>query len=195
MKTSQKILLSIVGAVLLLGAGGWWWYQSRGGGSEVLLQEALVKNPKVIDEVEKIRDRLETRKEDPKNSDNLLSLGLAWKTLGAETQDTRFYQESLRVYEEGIEATGRRNTIFMVNAANVAMLLKDYDAAEQYLEEAITVAPGDTELYLRLAEMYEGLNKPKQQIIDLLDRGIKTAFFPGSLEQYKETVNKRYQVQ
>ncbi len=118
-------------------------------------------------------------------------LGLAFKSLADQTQDTKYYQAALETYEKAIDLTQRKNTIFILNAGNMAVYTGDYQTAKSYYEEAISVAPGDISGYQKLIElhMYQ-LKSPKEDIIAVFDKGIKRMFNPAALKKWKESYLK-----
>jgi len=122
----------------------------------------------------------------------------AWKSLADKAYDLKldnykdYYRKALEVYERGIEITNRRNTLFMINAANMAKYLEDYELAEDYYKEAITVAPGDVRYYVLLAELYEyKMHKSKDEIIAVYDQGMEKVINPQVLQKYKDNYLKR----
>ncbi|HAT03340.1 MAG TPA: hypothetical protein DCS29_00995 [Candidatus Magasanikbacteria bacterium] len=132
--------------------------------------------------------------EDPTRIETLSTLGIAWKSLADRTKDDRHYERALEVYKEGIEKTEHKNTLFMRNAAIMCVYLKRYDAAADFYLEAIEVTPGDQELYVGLAELYEyHLGKSSDEITSLLDKGIERSPFSSQIQSHKERYLNRLQ--
>lgn len=137
-------------------------------------------------------------KKDESRVEIYTTLGLAWKSLADWSQNAGvdnykdYYQKALGVYEKGIEITRRRNTLLITNAANMAKYLEDYELAEDYYKEAISVSPGDVTYYVSLAELYEyNMGKSKDEIIAVYDEGIKVVIDFGFLQKRKESYLKR----
>lgn len=136
-----------------------------------------------IDDIEKWDATLQ---EDATRPGTYLTLALAWKSLADRTRNTEHYEQALRLYEHGVELTERKDTTFLTNAAKMATYTGDFVTAESYFNEAITVAPGDTDIYIWLAELYEyQMKKPADTIVSLLDRGIARAMTSEVLKEYK----------
>lgn len=116
-----------------------------------------------------------------------LNLGLAWKSLADRTNDKDHYQAALKVYQEGITLTKHSNTIFLNNAGNMAIYLGDYQLARSFYEEAIRVAPGDTEAYGRLADLHNNyLHSSSETIIGIYDQGIAATPYNADLKAKKK---------
>ncbi len=114
-------------------------------------------------------------------------LGLAFKSLADQTKDKKYYQNALDIYAKAVDLTKRKNTVFILNAGNMAVYTGDYQLAKNYYEEAVAVAPGDIDTYQKLIElhMYQ-LKSPKEEIIAIFDKGINRMFNPASLKKWKE---------
>ncbi len=126
----------------------------------------------------------EFKEDDPKSYS---ALGLAWKGVADQTNNEKYYKNALLVYQEAIDLTNRKNTLFILNAGNMASYLGDYELAEKYYEEATYVAPGDQDGYIKLYELYRyKLGNPKDKIIAVLDRGIDRMVNPAYLKQLKD---------
>lgn len=120
-----------------------------------------------------------------------LELGLAWKSLADRTQNIEHYRQALKVYEAGIDFSRRTNTVLLNNAGNMAIYTKDYGQARQYYEEAMRVAPGDPEAYIRLVDLHiDYLKSDQQTIMAILDNGISRMPDPGFLAKKKEAYLK-----
>jgi tetratricopeptide (TPR) repeat protein len=125
---------------------------------------------------------------------------LSWKTLAEQIKNTgdeaykEFYQKSLDVYEEAIEATNRQNALFTANAATIAKLLGEYGQAEEYYKETIFLSPGNWIHYVNLAELYEyQMGKTKEEIISVYDEGINRVINPAPLQIRKDQFLQRWE--
>jgi len=137
-----------------------------------------------IDNILKWKEKL---KEDENRIESYATLGMAWKKLGDQTNNLIYYREALKVYQKAIDKTKRSNTLFLTNAAKMAIYLKEYNLAENYFKEAIIVSPGESMYYIDLAELYEyNLKKSKEEILAVFDDGIKKIINPEFLIKYKE---------
>jgi len=148
---------------------------------------------KVMQELEKIKqgqpelaeyagnviNELNEFEEGSENFEQYLALGLAWKGLADRTRDNNHYQQALNVYESAIDSSERKNTIALMNGGNMSIYLGDYQKAEKYYNEAVNLTPGDAVPYLKLMELYRyKMRKSADEIIQMLDRGIKKMFYP-----------------
>ncbi len=126
------------------------------------------------------------------------TLGLAWKSLAEWSRSAGvenykgYYKKALEVYEAGVEKTRRRNTLLMTNAGNMAKYIEDYELAENYYKEAISVSPGDETYYVLLAELYEyEMGKTKEEVVAAYDQGIGKAINSGFIIKRKEAYLER----
>lgn len=200
---NRKTNISIVIIVLLLVAGGIYYLISTSGTesteypalsvSEKALADIRSTYPDLsefVDDIEKWQGILA---EDETRTEAYLGLGLAWKSLADRTRADEHYKQALDIYEAGSHAVGRTNSILLANAGNMAIQLKQYDLVEDYYLEAIALAPGDTSLYIDLATVYEyDLQKPVEEIVAFLDKGIAVAIPPTALERHKESLLRRH---
>ncbi|MFC1613039.1 tetratricopeptide repeat protein [Patescibacteria group bacterium] len=151
------------------------------------------KNYTVIKELEKIKqensemsvyvdnviNELNRFEESEKEFEKYLALGLAWKGLADRTMDNNHYQQALNIYESAIDSSERKNMIALMNAGNMSVYLGDYQKAEKYYNECVNLAPGDVVPYLKLMELYRyKMKKNSDEIVQMLDRGIKKMFYP-----------------
>jgi len=191
----EKIIMIFILTLIVL-AGGWYFY-SRPDNAQSELEKLKSEYPELasyVDEVIELKNKL---KEENK-VESYVALGLALKSLadwaknaGVENYKD-YYQQALRVYEEGILITNRKNTLFMENAGNMAKYLENYELAEDYYKEAISVSPGDDNYYILLAELYEyRMNKTKEEVAAVYDEGMSRVINPGYLEKLKESYLER----
>ncbi len=196
-KINKKIIIFAVIALLFI--VGFYLLTSKEQQTSISDLEIIKQNnpelSKYIDDVIKWQEKL---KEDESNIEMYNTLGLAWKSLAEWGRNSKlenyqnYYGEALKVYEAGIEKTLRKNTLLMTNAGNMAKYLEDYELAEDYYKEAITVSPGDVTYYVLLAELYEyNMNKTKEEVVAVYDEGIKRVLDVGFLEKRKEVYLKR----
>lgn len=186
------ILILIILAIL----AGWYFYSKENTISQ--LEKIKIDNPDLTIMVDDIISWENKLKEDESRVESYATLGLAWKSLADRAKDLKianyknYYKKALEVYEQGILVTIRKNTLFLVNAGNMAKYLEDYEQAEDYYKEAISVAPGDDALYILLAELYEyRLNKSQDEITAVYDEGMKRVLSPEFLKQRKEAYLER----
>jgi len=192
---SKKVIIFILIAIAIV-AVGWYFYAAQDSQSQLeKLKQEYTELTSLVDDVIKWESKL---KEDETRVETYSTLGLAWKSLADKAYDLKldnykdYYRKALEVYERGIEITNRRNTLFMINAANMAKYLEDYELAEDYYKEAITVAPGDVRYYVLLAELYEyKMHKSKDEIIAVYDQGMEKVINPQVLQKYKDNYLKR----
>ncbi len=149
--------------------------------------------PELKELVEKVKKNKAILVNDKESIINYTNLGLAWKSLADyamsyKVEDYKeYYKQAQLVYEEAIEKTNRLNTLFLVNAAKMAIYNQEFSVAEDFFKESIVVARGDAVLYAELAELYEyHMSKTKEEILEVYDLGIKNVVQPTRLEKRKQ---------
>jgi len=179
---NKKILILVLAAAILVIAV----FALPGGSPSVNLDDLAAKNPNLVEFVDRVKEVENREPEKDKEIEYYLELGLAWKSLADRTRDKDHYQKALEAYEKGIKASGRKNTVLLNNAGNMAVYLEDYKKAAEYYEESISISPGDAESYIRLANLHqEYLKSSPEAIIGIYDRGIARMLNPDILEQRK----------
>lgn len=118
-----------------------------------------------------------------------------WKYLGDQTQNKKWYERSLKILNQGIDALQRKNTLLLDNAAKVAIHMEDYTLAKAFYREAIEVSPGDGSYYAALAElMYQRMHAPEKGIMDVYNEGLTRVVGAGlviaSRAAYFKSINK-----
>lgn len=195
--TKRKIIILLSVAVIIIAAiaGLFYFRRSDRVNSLEKTKQDYPALASYIDDVIKWEDKL---KENETRVESYATLGLIWKGLADQACNLKapncekYYGDALKVYEKAVEITKRRNTLFLINAGNMARYLKDYAKTEDYYREAISVAPGDASLYLTLGELYEyDLKKTKEEIVALYEEGIKRMLDPRILEKAKEEYLER----
>lgn len=195
--TKRKIIILLSVAVIIIAAiaGLFYFRRSDQVNSLEKTKQDYPALASYIDDVIKWEDKL---KENETRVESYATLGLIWKGLADQACNLKapncekYYGDALKVYEKAVEITKRRNTLFLINAGNMARYLKDYAKTEDYYREAISVAPGDASLYLTLGELYEyDLKKTKEEIVALYEEGIKRMLDPRILEKAKEEYLER----
>ncbi|MBA3047313.1 hypothetical protein KKC83_01510 [Patescibacteria group bacterium] len=193
----KKIIVFVVIALLFI--AGFYLFLNKEQQTSISDLEIIKQNhpelSKYIDDAVKWREKL---KEDENNIEMYNTLGLAWKSLADWGRNSKlenyqdYYAEALKVYEAGIEKTLRKNTLLMTNAGNMAKYLEDYELAEDYYKEAITVSPGEVTYYALLAELYEyEMKKTKEEVAAVYDEGMKRVLDVGFLEKRKDAYLNR----
>jgi len=192
----KKIIIFTILALIVIVGLAWYFYARQA--SQFQLNKLKQDHPEwagLVDDVIKYENAL---KEDEANVGSYLSLGLAWKSLADKAYDLKlenykeYYSQALEAYEKGIIVTNRRNTLLITNAGNMAKYLEDYQLAEDYYKEAITVSPGDVTYYVLLAELYEyKTNKTLEEVVAVYDEGMKWVINPEFLEKRKQVYLKR----
>ena len=190
MGKKKKFILFLTAAIIAAVAGLFYFRQSNQVNNLEKLKSDYPALASYVDSVIKWENKL---KEDEARVESYATLGLAWKSLADQVCNLKisdcekYYADALKIYEKAVEVTKRRNTLFLMNAGNMARYLKDYAKTEDYYREAISVAPGDTTLYLTLGELYEyDMKKTKEEIIALYDEGAKRVMNPAPLESAKK---------
>ena len=190
----KKFFFFILAILIIL--FGWYFLRGENKGMDLEKMKSTYPNLTVyIDGVEKAETSLNQDKDE---IDNYIILGLAWKSLADWSQKEGvenykdYYREALKVYQAGIEKTQRKNTLLMTNAGNMEKYLENYQAAEEYYKEAISVSQGDESYYIYLAELYEyQMGKSKEEILAVYDEGLKWLINKNWLESEKEAYLQR----
>ncbi|MFA6393451.1 MAG: hypothetical protein WCW25_01055 [Patescibacteria group bacterium] len=193
--SSKKNLIFFSIVIVLTVSVGAILYFYKGGGSDTGLNQLKNNYPGLSASVDEIIKEQKNLKADKNNIKAYISLGMAWKTLAEDVQAQKigdgkeYYREALKIYQEGIEAGQRKNTVLMVNAGSMAKYLGDYRLSEEYFKEAIAISPGETAYYLMLAELYEySMKRSKEDIIAVYEQGIKRVLDPrilrGRIDDY-----------
>jgi len=83
---------------------------------------------------------------------------MAYVNLGATLQQTGEPRKALSIYEAVLKKDPKRMDV-LVNAGIAYFSLSQYQEAVLAFEQAVVLAPQDTEIYLGLAQSYAGLGK------------------------------------
>lgn len=103
-----------------------------------------------------------------------IQAGFYWKTLAEATKEQIFYDRAIEVLLIAINRFGAQNYLPYVNAGNIYQALGRFEEAEAMFKKAIEIVPGETSLYIRLAELYRyDLKKTPEEILAVYDEGEK----------------------
>jgi len=190
---NKKIIIAVLALLLVIFLGWYFFYYNQAENMSNQLKKLKQEQPQLASYIDDVLKEEEELNKDKTNVSSYLVLGLAWKSLADRVNDLKiedykiYYKNALAVYEKGVEITDRKNTVFIVNAGNMAKYLEDYGLAEDYYREAITVAPGEVSHYVLLAELYEyKMGKTKEEILAVYDEGInRVVLSPDFLEKRK----------
>lgn len=185
--SKKNIIIIILILIVAFIAGIFAFYYFKEQGKEVSdLNQLKTEKPELVPYVEEIE-----KSSEKVNKDDIATYatsGLAWKSLGDQTQNKEYYKKALDVYEDAIIVTQRKNTLFLVNAGNMAQYLEDYQTAKNYYEEAVSVDAGDANTYQKLIELHiYKLKSDKDLIVPIFDKAIKTLLDPTSFVNWKES--------
>lgn len=179
--TKQNLITAGVIIIIIVGFFGYRWLNSsQRMDRQVLLR--LGDNQERLKQYEDVTLKIK-KNEETKNKDtaSLVSLALAWKGLGEVTKDDYFFNQALKVYKRGISLFGKENIIFYWGAGSIASSMEDFNLAEKYFKRAIALAPGYTENYIYLADLYRfKMKKLPDEIVKVYNDGIKVT--DGSLQ-------------
>ncbi|HBF67040.1 MAG TPA: hypothetical protein DDW36_01285 [Candidatus Magasanikbacteria bacterium] len=185
----HSMLVWIAAVIIFIGVMGYFSYRETGAGSataSVNLNKMLKERPEYADLITNIQKVEEEVKKDPGLVERYAQLGLAWKSLAEQTKDKAVFSKARDAYIRGIELTGRRSSIYLLNAGVVSELMEEYTEAERYYQMAVESTPGDAEPYLKLASLYRlFLNKSKEEIMAVYDKGIATVVLSTPIIQAK----------
>lgn len=182
----KKYWLIFLVVIVLAGAGIFIYSQRQNSASQSLA--ALKKEqPALAEYTDDIVRLLRTKPAKGEETKYYLELGLAWKSLADRTNNKEHYRAALKVYQDGLTFTKRSNTLFLNNAGSMAIYIGDYELARGFYEEAIRVAPGDPDAYLRLANLHKDyLRSAPETIIGIYDQGIASTPYAADLKAKKD---------
>lgn len=186
MSKKIKIILIFILVVLLAGGGSYYYFYIYSS-AEAKLERLKKEKPELQEYVDDVFKGINKLNEDKQRVESYSTLGLYWKSLADRSQKPEHYREALKIYQQAIDLTLHKNTLFMVNAGHMAEYLKDYNLAESYYKEAISVAPGDAVPYYDLVNLYRWkMKKSPEEIIAVLDEGISRMVNPKPLQALKD---------
>jgi len=173
MTSTNKLIIGAVSVLVVAGAIFFTVSNQNANVAGYDFSAILQDRPELKEFTDKIQKLLDAGAPDDELVSYYLQLGLAWKSLADRTLDETHYQKALQVYEKGIELSNGENTVFLNNAGNMSMEIKDYEKAKGFYEKAIKAAPGDNEAYVRLAELYRDyLGNDSETVIGIYNQGI-----------------------
>lgn len=114
-------------------------------------------------------------KTDSENYYNYNEAGFYWKSLGELTKKEIYFNRAIEVYSfAGKKFENKKIYQPYQNLANVYIILKNYEKAEEAIKNAIELAPEVGELYVKLAVLYKDLmNKPQSDIIAVYELALR----------------------
>jgi tetratricopeptide (TPR) repeat protein len=181
----KKVTLAIGILVIILGLSGFFLYKHLQDPYD--LNALAVQNPKLQSYIDSIKAKEKKITENTKRVESYLALGQAWKSLGDQTGNPKYYRAALDVYQEAIRQTGATDSTIISNAGNMAVYTKEYALAETYYKQAIDLAPGMEDFYIKLAELYEfNLGKSQADILAVYAAGAKRVVNPVLLNDAKQ---------
>jgi|GEM_PF-4971676 tetratricopeptide (TPR) repeat protein len=99
---------------------------------------------------------------------------MRYKSIADVTKDKRLYERALKIADLATARFGTKSYLPALNASTIYMSLGDYEHAEKNIKQAIEMAPGDAQLYLRLIELYKDfMKKDETTIIATYETGIQ----------------------
>lgn len=173
---SKKRVILIAGgffvAVIII-LFGLWQAGILAFGDQVLFNKIKDK-PDLVALFEKAQQTKDKIKAEPEKSSLYFDLGLYWKSIAELGGGEPFFEESLNIYEKGIEKFGQKNILFYLNGGKLAEKLEDYSKAEKYYKKAIEISSADESGYLYLVDLYSyKMNKLKEDVLKVFEEGQK----------------------
>ncbi len=186
-----KVLLVIVLVLIVVGFCFWYFYLKNNNVNDSKIIDIINKKyPEFSEYTQKVNLYDEKIKNDSGNVANYLSLGIQWKSIADRAKDEdkeTYYNKARETYIKGVEISQRKNSILMYNVAKISEYLKDYQTAETYYREAISIDPGNQMLYTSLADLYRYyMGKTKEEVLSVYDEGIKKATINSSVQQARD---------
>lgn len=166
----------IIIVIIVLGV---FWQQGIIGTRERLLFNKIKNRPDLAAIFDKVKKSQEEIAKDPEKASAYFDLGLYWKSIAELGGGDPFFEESLKVYEKGIEKFGQKNILFYLNGGKVAERLGDLSKAEKYYRQAIEISAADDSGYSALVDLYSyKMNKNEEEILPVFEQGIKSMANP-----------------
>ena len=111
-----------------------------------------------------------------------LNAGLGWMTLGSVTKDNTWYEEAEWVYTKGDKALNGKNSILVMNLADVQTQLGKYDEAKKTIQRGIDLSPGEPLYYQVLIDLLRyKLHASSDEIFAVYEDGLKRLVGAGPL--------------
>jgi len=143
---------------------------------KIIKEEFSFENSQIQEIYQKAIEAEGKIKKDKMDYEAYLEAGLAWKSLGDQTQNKIFYQKSKEIYQKQTEVFPN----FWVpwwNLANLEKNLGEYSEAKNSFKKAIEISPGEGMIYLGLIELYRyNFNKSESEIIAVYEEALKRVF-------------------
>lgn len=137
--------------------------------------KALSSNPQTKEAYAKVLQRQKDIKKDKNNYDAYMSLAFSWKGIGEVTKNDVYLRRAVDAYDKVVKRWGTKAYLPFVNRANVYIELKEYARAENDLKIALETGPGEQNLYISLADLYQDyMNKDSKTIKSVYEQGLKT---------------------
>jgi len=134
----------------------------------------FLANPAIYDQFIAARDKEREIKTNPDRLETYITAMMRYKSIADVTKDKRLYERALKIADLATARFGTKSYLHALNASTIYMSLGDYEHAEKNIKQAIEMAPGDAQLYLRLIELYKDfMKKDETTIIATYETGIQ----------------------
>ncbi len=197
MKKAFLILILAVAGIAVVGAAGWTFYGRSWFADRQAAAEAadLRADPRTAEIYGRLEEHLRQIKDAPDDVQLYISIGNGWKSVYDQRQQDVYLDRAIEWYQKGIGVSQGKNSLILLNLANVYRLHKQPADAERVLRQAIEVNPGDPELYTTLVDVVRiDLKRDNTAVIDVykmgLDRLVDNTPLVISLAQYLEDTGR-----
>lgn len=172
MLKNKKTVILVVSVIILLGAALSIVFIYLPWRANKIEAAKLLSDERTKRDYEKILERRENLRKDPRDIAQYTGLAFNWKSIGDTLNDKKYYQQALEWALEGLDRLPR-HAILNMNTGNLYKELDEYEKAEKYYRKAIESAPGDPQTYLLLVDLYKyNLKKPEAEIVKVYQDGL-----------------------
>lgn len=166
----QKYLPILIVFALVLAFGGLYYFYPRSVATNFPPRPKSSDLAKIYDRAVSAEEKIKKNTDD---SEMYLDAGWAWKSLGDQTNDARYYDLSAEIYRKGTEKFGKGNYIFWLNLGNLKIIAGKYDDAEKAYRGGLENLPKEPQLYLALVELYRyNLHKSADDIVKIYEEAL-----------------------
>lgn len=136
---------------------------------------AIEGNTEWQDMYARAQERTDQIKDEPKNYEIYNAAMFNWKSLGDATHEPYFYRKALVIGNKAQKVSEVKSALFYLNAGNILKLLGEYDEADEQYDQAVTMNPGDANMWLPYIDLYVNwADKKPEEVIALFDRALST---------------------
>lgn len=179
-KTKIVILFLLAITLITAGVGVYFVYFNKPSWDEAKAQSFLTDN-QLQDDYNNAIAAEERIKQNPNAVYNYVQASFYWKTIADATREKMFYQRALDICLSAIKNANKSSVVY-INAGNIYRVFEKFDKAEEMYRKALEMTPGETEIYIRLAELYRyDMKKSAEDILKIYDDGMERIVTPAEI--------------